>query len=468
MTTADGGPGEGPAGCTFINARVGIESMKRRAVLAAGAAAALAGCSGDGDGSDDASENGDGGVPDDTGNSTTADEGSDARNGTDDRIGGTTEDDEPEEYELEVLVIDEDGEPIEGATVAVAEGGETVEAFDGADRATTDEGGVAEASLPEGSYQAGAIVDGRQTVEDVELTGDDRVILRIEPTDEERAAEAIGRAQSELSEAVAELDEQSGDALDATDELSTAPIIDRLSATRLAVEEAREFETTDDQEATLSALESSVSFLRALLDGQPWLRGVARSIDRLLEALREGEDDRATYAADDIDRELAEGGGRIEAIDERAETLEGSLEDVEAIDWLWVDDRRTALRADYRAAGEIADVVEALLAAEQRFQGGREEFERGSYVRARSSFGAARREFEDVRTAFEPPESSAFDGAVDAINCTVAAMATAADSYYWAADAARSGDDDREAEYVDRAEEALAEAEACGLRPIDP
>lgn len=455
--------------------------MKRRAVLAAGAAAALAGCSGDG--SDDADEDGDDGAgTSDDGNATAEDGSEDDGNAT--TIGGggnetanetrngspeatENESDGSAEYELVVLVIDAEGEPIEGATVAVAEDGEPIDAFEGADRATTDGSGAVEATLPEGSYQAGAIVDDRQTVEDVELSGDDRVILRIEPTEEERAAEAIGRAQSELSAAVAELDDQSGATLDATDVLSTQPIADRLAAARLAASDAREF-ATDDQEATLSAIESAVAFVRSMLEGQPWLHEIARSIDRLVEALGEGEDDRATYVAEDVARQREEGSDRIGAIEEAAEPLEGSLEGVEAVDWSWVDERRSSLVADDRAAEEIAEAVPALLAAEERFEESREVFEQGAYVTARSSFETTQGAFEDVRTGFEPPESSAFAGAIAAIDCTTAAMATAADRYYWAADAARSGDGEREAEYVEAAEEALDEAGDCGLRPIGP
>ncbi|WP_114578142.1 hypothetical protein [Saliphagus sp. LR7] len=452
--------------------------MKRRAVLAAGAAAALAGCSGDG--SDDADEGAtqtddtpDGGnSADDTaedGNATTigGDENETANEtGNESPEATGNESDEPPEYELVVLVIDAEGEPIEGATVAVAENGEPIDAFEGADRATTDGSGAAEATLPEGSYQAGAIAGDRQTVEDVELSGDARVILRIEPTEAERAAEAIDRAQSELSAAVADLDDQSGDVLDATDELSTRPIADRLSAARLAVADAREFEATDDQEATLSAIESAVAFVRTLLEGQPWLHGIARSVDRLLEALGEGEDDRATYVAEDVARELESGAGRIGAIEEAAEAAEGDLDSVEAVDWSWVDERRSSLVADDRAAGEIAGTVEGLLSAEERFGESHEVFERGAYVTARSSFETSREAFEDVRAGFEPPESSAFAGAIAAIDCTAAAMARAADRYYWAADAARSGDGGREEEYVEAAEEALDEAGDCGLRPI--
>lgn len=446
--------------------------MRRRAVLSAGVAVALAGCSGDDDGSGGnetpeeptAEEDGKAGTDgfregiDDEGNATT--------NAT---ANDTTVDDEPEEYPLVVFVIDEEGEAVENATVAVADDrGELIEAFDGADRATTDDNGAVEATLPEGEYQAGAIADGRQAVEDVAVTGDGRVVLRIEPTDEERAADAIARAQSELSEAVAGIDEQSGDTLDAADEISRAPIADRLASARLAVADAREFETTDEQATTLDALDGVESFLGTLLEGQSWLYGIFRSVGRLREDLREGEDDRARYGATDVSRELEAGGGRIDAIDEEADSVEGTLEEVEAADWLWVDDRRTALRADYGAAEAIAETVPDLLAAEAEFWAGREEFEEGAYVSARASFGEARRAFEDVRTAFDSPESPAFEDAVEAIDCTTSALATAADANYWAADAARSGDDDREAGYVDRVEEALGEAEGCGLRPIEP
>lgn len=85
------------------------------------------------------------------------------------------DDDADDTYTLTTYVVDEDGDPIEDATVEVVESG----LFgDNDETGTTDDDGEAEFDLEDGEYDLTVSVDGYEDAEDhVEIDGDDEEIL---------------------------------------------------------------------------------------------------------------------------------------------------------------------------------------------------------------------------------------------------------------------------------------------------
>lgn len=132
-----------------------------------------------GDSETDAGDESDDGEDNETGAGNESDDGTgnESETGTDDE---TTESDET--HALTVLVEDEDGEPLENATVAV----DSTTDFSSGNETATDDDGEAAFNLTDGEYEITASADGYEDAEDtVEIDGDDEEItLTLETSDE--------------------------------------------------------------------------------------------------------------------------------------------------------------------------------------------------------------------------------------------------------------------------------------------
>ncbi len=82
--------------------------------------------------------------------------------------------DEDDANTLTTVVVDDDGEPVENATVEVDEGG----LFGDSDEADVNDDGEAVFELADGDYELTASADGYDDAEDdIELDGDDETVL---------------------------------------------------------------------------------------------------------------------------------------------------------------------------------------------------------------------------------------------------------------------------------------------------
>lgn len=296
---------------------------------------------------------------------------------------------------------------------------------------------------------------GNETETPADRQPDQEPKTKSEPTDEEHTQEHIDAAVAAFEEALGEFWAQSRvddiltPPLDASHEIETGPITDALDRARSATQEVAAAETTADQAAVIAALETNDAIVRSVLDAQTTLNEAYNTTWRLLSALETVDEAAVTDAASDIDNTTR---GLRTAIDTLGSTAWSPINPA-------IDARMRQLVAESDVFGADLEAMESLAAngkticvAHTTYLAGRDEYDDDSTAADGSrELGEAYDLFKDAEHKLTGTSSRALGDVVDALDCHVDAMASAATLL-------RRADG---IEYQIKAENAADEARAC-------
>jgi len=250
----------------------------------------------------------------------------------------------------------------------------------------------------------------------------------------------------------------------ATTNFDAGEVSEGVSTANSAISEAREYETTDEQERRLSRLETATN----------WLTWYHRTTSQLIACyklsqnalgryLTEYDVDAARSILGDIEIELGPTNSNYDAFVE-AESEFGSSTAVSNLSMDDVQSTMDRIDAELAIIELFPQEMRRIFDGESTYGEANEHYAAGEYSASRSDFESARDLLDESESAFdEAPSTSAFADGTSRLSCLTTHLSDAADAAQLAAYHAHRGNSSEREEYESENEAAIDALGDCDL-----